>query len=327
MEYIHKIPGLLLPNFPNTAAIDAAVNKFIDAIPAITQSMNKNYTEKHVGGLIKDVEKVLPLLEKTYARSLESAGKTIISSLRGRRIIPRGIKSFITNLHTLSIDMQTAQGKTIGISEAMAVNETEKHADIVSHLTMVLELFDDCEYEDAEAALAEISGCSNNVQYAEIILLIKMKQHRDAIAAVKSMLEKEKEAMENSVSIDLSKKILAVDDRPEILPFVSEALKNHYKVYGATSSKDAVKILESQTIDLFILDIEMPEMDGYELAQIIRKTPHYADTPIIFLTNNTSREHVKKALASGGSYMIAKPSSYETILSKVSSYLETPLTK
>ena len=323
-DYFYNIPGLMIPKFANLGVLNIAINKFIDIVPPLTESLNKNLTDKYVGGLVKDLEQIVPLLGDVYSRSLETSGNSMLGALRGRRMIPRGLKAFITSLNTLSIDMQAALRRAEGNTDDSdsVINEVEKHVDAVNNLSTVLELLDSGEYEEAEALITELIGFNKDVNFAELMLLVRVKQYKDAAAVVKTLIEKEKKAMEESAGVDLSKKILAVDDKSEILSFVSEALKNHYKVFGAISGNVASQIIETQKIDLFILDIDMPVMDGYELAKTIRGIADYEKTPILFLTSNTSREHVKKALEAGGNYMIAKPACYETLLSKVSKFLD-----
>jgi len=65
----------------------------------------------------------------------------------------------------------------------------------------------------------------------------------------------------------------------------------------------------------------MPEMNGYELAKIIRDNANYAQTPIIFLTGNATKEHIRRAIEVGCNDFIVKPTSHETLLTKVSNFL------
>jgi PleD family two-component response regulator len=66
----------------------------------------------------------------------------------------------------------------------------------------------------------------------------------------------------------------------------------------------------------------MPEMDGFELARRIRMDKKYKDTPIMFLTGNSSRDRIVKAIKLGISDFIVKPAYNETLLVKVRRYLE-----
>jgi len=100
--------------------------------------------------------------------------------------------------------------------------------------------------------------------------------------------------------------ILAVDDIPVTLSLLKSVLSSSaYKFYGVTSGAAALDFLNGHAPDLFILDIEMPYMNGFELAGKIREAGHYA--PIVFLTGNTTRDYVRRAMKSGASDFIVKP--------------------
>ena len=116
------------------------------------------------------------------------------------------------------------------------------------------------------------------------------------------------------------KLILAVDDAP----FLLQTLKMHlsdspYKIVCVTSGADALRFIEKKTPDLYILDVEMPEMDGYELAMNIMELGKKA--PIIFLTGNSDKESVAKALTVGASDFIIKPINKEQALSRIAKVL------
>jgi chemosensory pili system protein ChpA (sensor histidine kinase/response regulator) len=128
--------------------------------------------------------------------------------------------------------------------------------------------------------------------------------------------------MEDGMGAAHKKLILAVDDRPEILHVVTDALKGHYKVYGLTSGEAALEFLHEHTPELFILDIEMPAMDGFELVEHIQHDKRHAKTPIIFLTRHTSPEYMGKALKFNIQDYIIKPPTYDAILAKADKYLK-----
>ena len=117
------------------------------------------------------------------------------------------------------------------------------------------------------------------------------------------------------------KTVLAVDDIPEILLGVKEALRRDYHVYGVTSAIDAMEFLETRSPDLFILDIDMPSIDGFALAEAIREEKKHKATPIIFLTSTASKEYVKKALETGGNDYIVKPIDHMVLLNRVQKLL------
>jgi len=116
------------------------------------------------------------------------------------------------------------------------------------------------------------------------------------------------------------KTILAVDDQMIFLG----ALRNHlrgtpYHIVCTASGEDALHYLKNNRPDLFILDVIMPEMDGYELAQRIRDRGQTA--PIIFLTGNSSRDSVTKAITAGAADFIVKPVNKEQVLERISKFI------
>jgi len=114
--------------------------------------------------------------------------------------------------------------------------------------------------------------------------------------------------------------ILAVDDNAFSLDTLKAALDgSEYKFTGVTSGVAALKYLRSHDPNLYILDIEMPGIDGYELAYRIRELGKKA--PILFLTGNATREYVLKALKAGGSDFIVKPVTQKLILEKVEKFI------
>jgi len=115
------------------------------------------------------------------------------------------------------------------------------------------------------------------------------------------------------------KSILAVDDTEFFLRTLKSLLQGtEYKLTCTTSGATALKFLQKNHPDLFILDIDMPEMDGYELAQKIRASGQTA--PIIFLTGNSTRESVEKALKAGAADFIVKPISRAQVLERITKF-------
>jgi sigma-B regulation protein RsbU (phosphoserine phosphatase) len=101
--------------------------------------------------------------------------------------------------------------------------------------------------------------------------------------------------------------ILAVDDTPENLDVVKGILSPDYTVKAATSGKMALKIAETQSPDLILLDIMMPEMDGYEVCQRLKSNPKTSEIPIIFLTAKDQTMDEAKGFELGAEDYILKP--------------------
>jgi len=103
------------------------------------------------------------------------------------------------------------------------------------------------------------------------------------------------------------KTILIVDDTVENLDILAALLKE-YDIIDATSGEDALDILEEDdSIDLILLDIMMPEMDGFEVCQKIKQNPKTKDIPIIFITAKTDENSIEKAYDIGGADYVTKP--------------------
>ena len=117
--------------------------------------------------------------------------------------------------------------------------------------------------------------------------------------------------------------ILVVDDEKDIVDLLSYNLtKNNYKVITASDGSEALLKVNSK-IDLIILDVMMPRLDGYEVCDVLKKNPATSDIPIIFLTALSSTEDEYKGLLKGGSDYIKKPVAIENLLLRVENLLKT----
>ena len=121
-------------------------------------------------------------------------------------------------------------------------------------------------------------------------------------------------------------KILIVDDNATNLKVVSESLQS-LKDKGATIliAKNGEKALEiaNKTIpNIIVLDVNMPEMDGFEVCQLLKENPRTKDIPVIFLTAQTDIESKLKGLRLGGIDYITKPFYKEEVVTRVKSQLE-----
>ena len=138
------------------------------------------------------------------------------------------------------------------------------------------------------------------------------------IQAVLEVIQK----IERLEEITAKKKILAIDDVPDVLSTVKALLSEKYSVYGVTNHKSALKFLTSNSADLILLDIEMPDMDGFSLLSIIRKIGAYEKTPVLFLTGSISIENVKRSHASGANDFIRKPIDAAILHERINRQLE-----
>jgi putative two-component system response regulator len=117
------------------------------------------------------------------------------------------------------------------------------------------------------------------------------------------------------------KTIFAVDDSDTNLSVVEEALDEQYRVMTLPSAAKMFVLLEKVTPDLIMLDIEMPEMDGFAALQILKSNPLYADIPVIFLTSYTDAAIEARGFELGVIDFIAKPFSPSVLLNRLKLHL------
>ncbi|MYN44056.1 response regulator [Pseudoduganella sp. FT93W] len=116
--------------------------------------------------------------------------------------------------------------------------------------------------------------------------------------------------------------ILVVDDTPDKLTLMSDLLSEQYTVKVAPNGARALKIAQSDKApDLILLDVMMPEMDGYEVCRRLKADPVSAEIPVIFLTAKTEREDEQRGFDLGAVDYITKPVSPPIVLARVQTHL------
>ena len=115
--------------------------------------------------------------------------------------------------------------------------------------------------------------------------------------------------------------ILAVDDSPVILKTVLFILSNDYKVFTLTKPTELEKVLQKLTPELFLLDYQMPELNGFDLVSIIRGFEEHKDTPIVYLTSAGTFDNVTAAIALGACDFIVKPFKPDVLREKIAKHI------
>lgn len=118
------------------------------------------------------------------------------------------------------------------------------------------------------------------------------------------------------------KHILMVDDNTTNLKVAASVLQPFYEVSMAKSGKQALTFLKKNRPDLILLDIRMPEMDGYETLERIKLDPNLGDIPVIFLTADTELTSEVKGLKMGALDFITKPFEEAVMLSRIEKVLQ-----
>ena len=119
------------------------------------------------------------------------------------------------------------------------------------------------------------------------------------------------------------KKILLIDDTDFHLSIAKNMLKNNYEVSTARSGKEGLDfLLKGLVPDIILLDIVMPEMDGWETYHKIKGISLLQDVPIVFLTSSSETEDVKYAHQIGAADYIMKPYEKNDLLKRVESIIQ-----
>ncbi len=117
--------------------------------------------------------------------------------------------------------------------------------------------------------------------------------------------------------------ILIIDDEPANIQMLANLLtKNNFEVEFATSGKKAMKWIGTGNFDLVLLDIMMPDMDGFEICQKLKESPATKDIPVIFLTAKTEKEDLVKGFEIGAVDYVTKPFHPIELLARVNTHLQ-----
>ncbi|MGJ8742926.1 response regulator transcription factor [Polaribacter sp.] len=116
----------------------------------------------------------------------------------------------------------------------------------------------------------------------------------------------------------MKKKILIVDDEPNIVMTLEYAFKKKdFEVYIARDGSEALEILKHQIPNVVLLDIMMPNVDGYETLQKLKNTASLKETKVVFLTAKNKASDIEKGLKLGADKYLTKPFSVKKIVSEI----------
>jgi len=118
--------------------------------------------------------------------------------------------------------------------------------------------------------------------------------------------------------------ILIIDDNPKNIQLAANVLKKTdlFNIYFATSGEDGIKQLEKKEYALILLDINMPFLDGYQTATIIKENPLTEKIPIIFLSANADQHNINKGFEYGAQDYITKPFQQHELIHRVKTHVE-----
>jgi len=118
------------------------------------------------------------------------------------------------------------------------------------------------------------------------------------------------------------KTIFVVDDNDTNLSMARDTLRDHYRVLTLPSAHKLFAMIEKVTPDLILLDIEMPEMDGFEALELLKSNPALSQIPVIMLTGMADSEMEIRGFRLGAADFIAKPFSAPVLINRIRSHLD-----
>ena len=120
----------------------------------------------------------------------------------------------------------------------------------------------------------------------------------------------------------MRKTIFVVDDNDTNLSMAKEALKEQYKVLTLPSAEKMFALMDKVTPDLILLDIEMPDMDGFQALRQLKNTAGHADIPVIFLTGMTDAQIEVRGFQLGAIDFVTKPFSAPVLINRIRTHLD-----
>jgi PleD family two-component response regulator len=147
-------------------------------------------------------------------------------------------------------------------------------------------------------------------------------QQESQVAAEGMEKEESGKADSPGSSKKVKKVILAIDDIPVSLATIRSILKDDYDVRLSKTVKLAIQILNVVRVDLILLDIEMPNVSGFDFLRYLRSIPDKKNIPVIFVTSHKNADLINEAVKIGANGYILKPISPHVLTSKINSVLE-----
>ena len=117
--------------------------------------------------------------------------------------------------------------------------------------------------------------------------------------------------------------VLIVDDTPDNIVFLSSLLRDSYRVLAATSGSKVLEIIDSGIIpDIILLDIVMPDMDGYEVCRLLKENQKSSEVPVLFLTSRSDVEDERRGFELGAVDFITRPVSSYIVKARLATHLQ-----
>ncbi|MDE2421908.1 MAG: Hpt domain-containing protein [Gammaproteobacteria bacterium] len=171
------------------------------------------------------------------------------------------------------------------------------------------------------AGVGSISGATILGDGSVVIILDLVALARSAGSVARTSAPQETELKAAAAGVQ-KQTIMVVDDSVTVRKVTTRLLERHgYQVIAAKDGVDAMSKLEDAHPDLMLLDIEMPRMDGFEVATLVRHSPRLSYLPIIMITSRTGEKHRERAYSIGVNGYMGKPFQEQILLENISDLL------
>lgn len=297
-------------------------------------------------GIMQQIKNSLQQEDKQKAEQLIHGLKGVAANLTAFKLATRAreLEGAIEERHDLSIpidDFEKALLQVLSdikiirtkIQAHSAMAEQNKTVDFVRANKELNKLTHLCKLKslDVDICIAAIKECLSNSGFtAEIQKLdqcINIFDFKEALLHIKEITQALPAIPVGHnlppIDEDNKYKLLIVDDLPINIKMISQVLRDHYTIQVAKNGDEAISIARSEPKpDLILLDIEMPEMNGYELCLKLKETKLTEKIPVIFITGRTEAMDERVGLEMGAVDYITKPFNASVVLARVNTHIE-----
>lgn len=172
-----------------------------------------------------------------------------------------------------------------------------------------------------QAKQLEFAAKEDRIDYIREHHEIAMLDYGILLEKLRDVLEGKTDAPQQSGQNE-GPHILVVDDDPMNIRIAEKMLAEHFCVFSARSGMDALETLTHELPDLILLDLHMPEMDGFEVIRRLKEDARYREIPVLFLTADNDRDMEVRGFQEGAMDFITKPFVADIMISRVNRILE-----
>jgi signal transduction histidine kinase/CheY-like chemotaxis protein len=303
-----RLPALRLgaAAFVERSTLAHALDGELTRITALTQTRGRRVALLADGGDVEPLARVLQGIDDVELIRIEPGNATV------------ALRAGTCDLTVMALDGREADA--FATLRELVTEQALGDVPLVAYLSRELTKVQRARL-DAVAKAAVIAVVDSPEQLADRATLFLHREPATLPTSMRNLLDR----LRAGDAPLQGKKVLVIDDDIRSAFALTSVLEQHEMkvVYAEDGREGLERLAQHANIDLVLLDMMMPEMDGYETARAIRALPRLADLPIIALTAKAMKGDRDKAIAAGASDYIAKPVDVDELLSMMRGWLET----